>query len=435
MNIIIKKIGLIIYALLLSIPIYAYDFEVDGLYYDVTSFTDMTCAITYGENNYKGDFIIPSEVTYNSRNLKVTSIGSKAFFGCSSLTSVTIPNSVTSIGSYAFSSCSSLTSVTIPNSVTSIGYGAFSDCSSLISVTIPNSVTSIVDNTFSYCNSLTSVTIPNSVTSIGYGAFFDCSSLRSVTIPNSVTSIGSYAFDGCRSLENIQLSNNLMYISNKLFNGCENLKSLDIPGSVKYIEQYYISPSFPTFGECTSLTKLSLRQGFQPLEVGYRNSSTHNFVRGEWETWTETIKELYIDRELEQDIPVPNLVKLELGESVKVVQVSSIPKIESFNTIYSYSKEPPTLPTMSNKQYLNMIVKVPAEALEAYKAADSWKNFWNLSALDPGESGINEIKTASSPIIIGRYDINGNRVDENYNGLTIVKFSDGSSRKFIHSPR
>ena len=127
-------------------------------------------------------------------------IGAHAFEDCSSLTSVTIPNSVTSIGGDAFSGCSSLTSVTIPNSVTSIGYEAFYKCSSLTSVTIGNSVTSIGDRAFYFCSSLPSVTIPNSVTSIGHYAFNGCSGLTSVTIPNSVTSIGSSAFSGCSGL-------------------------------------------------------------------------------------------------------------------------------------------------------------------------------------------------------------------------------------------
>ena len=101
MNTIIKKFGLIISALLLAFPSFAYDFEVDGIYY--SSFTDTTCVVTYGGNKYEGDIIIPSEVTYNSRNLKVTSIGISAFRNCSSLMSVTIPNSVTSIGESSFS--------------------------------------------------------------------------------------------------------------------------------------------------------------------------------------------------------------------------------------------------------------------------------------------------------------------------------------------
>ena len=130
----------------------------------------------------------------------VASIGTYAFYYCSSLSSVAIPSSVTSIGAYAFCYCHSLSSVTIPSSVASIGFGAFYYCSSLSSVAIPSSVASIGDQAFCYCSSLSSVTIPSSVASIGVQAFCYCSSLSSVTIPSSVASIGVQAFSGCTLL-------------------------------------------------------------------------------------------------------------------------------------------------------------------------------------------------------------------------------------------
>ena len=144
------------------------------------------------------DLTLPDE--YNGQNYKLNNY---AFYNCSGLTSVTIPDSVTSIVDSAFSGCSGLTSVTIGNSVTSIGYGAFCGCSGLTSVTIGNNVTSIDKSAFDGCSGLTSVTIPDSVTSIGDYAFYGCSGLTSVTIPDSVTSIGKAAFWGCSGLKNI----------------------------------------------------------------------------------------------------------------------------------------------------------------------------------------------------------------------------------------
>jgi len=105
-----------------------------------------------------------------------------------------------SIGSDAFNGCTSLTSITIPNSVTRIGSYAFAYCTSFVSITIPNSVESISNSVFWGCESLASITIPNSVTSIGSYAFYNCTSLASIIIPKSVASIGIDVFCGCTSL-------------------------------------------------------------------------------------------------------------------------------------------------------------------------------------------------------------------------------------------
>ena len=142
-------------------------------------------------------------LTSVSMNRGVTSIGSNAFYGCSKLESVYIPDSVTSIGASTFQGCPSLKSINIPNSVTSIGLYAFMDCTSLASITIPNSVAMISPCLFQNCTSLASITIPNSVTTIGVAAFLNCSSLTSITFPDSMMMIGNNAFAGCSSLESI----------------------------------------------------------------------------------------------------------------------------------------------------------------------------------------------------------------------------------------
>jgi len=167
-------------------------------------------------------------------NGNVTSLGTKAFYSCLGLTSVTIPNSVTNLGWSAFRSCSNLTSITIPNSVTSIGKETFYYCSNLTSVTIPNSVKSIGDYAFC-CSGLTSITIPDSVTSIGHYAFNRCYGLTSITITKSVTSIGDYAFEYCSGLTSIAIPDSVKNIGCCAFEGCSNLTSITIPSSVASI--------------------------------------------------------------------------------------------------------------------------------------------------------------------------------------------------------
>ena len=192
----------------------------------------------------------------------VTSIGSSAFSGCSSLASINIPNSVTYIGSSAFSGCSSLASINIPNSVTYIGGGAFYGCSSLSSVNIPDSVTYIDDYTFYGCSSLSSIDIPNSVTYIDYSAFYGCSSLASVNIPNSVTQIRHYAFSGCTNLTSITIPNLVTSIGSSAFYNCSNLKSINIPNGVTSIGNY-------AFYNCTALTTVTFATPSSVTSIGY----------------------------------------------------------------------------------------------------------------------------------------------------------------------
>ena len=236
---------------LCNTPLFAEDFEVDGIYYYIMSAEDKTVAVTYRgsfyysySDEYSGAVTIPESVTYSGSTYSVTSIGGHAFEGCSGLTSVVIGNSVTSIGDRAFQSCSSLTSVEIPNSVTSIGNEAFNGTAwynnqpdgvvyldnyllgykgtmpSNTSIEIKDGTLLIADFAFYGYSSLTSVEIPNSVTSIGSYAFYKCSGLTSVVIPNSVTIIGSSAFEGCSGLTSVVIPNSVTSIGSYAFYGC-----------------------------------------------------------------------------------------------------------------------------------------------------------------------------------------------------------------------
>ncbi len=150
-----KKQLLLLLLTLVPMLASAYDALIDGIYYNLASDTK-TAEVTNETGNYKaqsysGSVNIPASVTHEGVAYSVTSIGSYAFYYCSDLTSLTIPNSVTSIEYCAFAYCRSLKEVTIPNSVTSIGNSAFHGCSGLTSVTIPNSVTSIGSYAFNNC--------------------------------------------------------------------------------------------------------------------------------------------------------------------------------------------------------------------------------------------------------------------------------------------
>ena len=180
-----------------SLNAYAYDVEFDDIYYNLDK-EAKTAQVTSGDSKYTGEVTIPESIIHEGVTYPVTSIGGSAFYGCSGLISVTIPESVTSIGGSAFSNCSGLTSVTIPEGVTSIGRAAFSG-----SAWMKNQEEGLV-----YINNIaltykgtmpenTSIVIKEGTILIADYAFSGCSGLTSVTIPESVTSIGIRAFYGC----------------------------------------------------------------------------------------------------------------------------------------------------------------------------------------------------------------------------------------------
>ncbi len=268
----ILRTPLLLVALLLSsIPISAHDFEVDGIYYNISSPTDKTVAVTYQGNSYReysneysGSVTIPETVTYNSTIYSVTSIGDYAFYDCSGLRSVTIGNSVTKIGYEAFYYCSGLRSVTIPNSVTSIGYGAFYYCGGLRSVTIGNSVTEIGDFAFCHCG-LNSVTIPNSVITIGDYAFYYCSYLKEVIIGDGTKNLtlGTNSSVQClfnfSPIEKLYLGRELKY-SKALFGANAKFKLVEIGNNV-------VSLGLGVFGENTEIRNLKIIDGTTAISI------------------------------------------------------------------------------------------------------------------------------------------------------------------------
>jgi hypothetical protein len=225
---------------------YAYSTNDDGSVYAYTTNADGSASIAA----YSGPpwaVAIPTNVN----GLTVTGISASAFYDCTNLTSVTVPDSVTSIGMDAFELCPNLASILIPGSVTNIGAEAFRFCASLPILVIPAGVANIESATFELCTSLTNVAIPSTVTSIGNSVFNECISLTHLTIPDSVTNIGDAAFDNCTSLASLTIPAGVNGIGNEAFENCTSLRSIAIPGGVTSI-------MYAMCYACTNLTSLTI---------------------------------------------------------------------------------------------------------------------------------------------------------------------------------
>ena len=333
--------------LLCSIVASAQSFVVDGISYNVTSSTNKTVEVKSGTNKYTGDVVIPESVVYNDVIYSVTSIRNQAFYNCSGLTSVEIPNSVTSIGYEAFRECRGLTSVEIPNSVTSIGELAFYLCSGLTGeLVIPNSVTSIGRGAFYACSGLTGLTIGSGVTSIGNEAFRGCSGLTGeLVIPNSVTTIGDSAFSDCRGLTSVTIPNSVTSIGGYAFNNCFGLGEVHINDLAAWCG----------------------------IDFGCEIANPLTYANN-----------LYLNNELLTEAVVPegvteikNYAFNNYNKITNVTIPSSVTSIgsnafEAANAVFDIAAETPVT-VGSSAFYANAVLVVPDAAVDTYKAA--WSDY------------------------------------------------------------
>ena len=322
--------------------------------------------------------------------------------------------SVTSIREEAFLGCSTLTSITIPNSVTSIGEEAFRDCSNLISVTIGNGVTSIGDMAFYGCSSLTSIDIPNSVTSIGIGAFAGCSSLTSVTIPSSVAFMRGFTFENCYNLRIVNynaINCSLEYLDHfvcnysdsEFLNGSCPVHTINIGDSVQRIPNYF-------FGGLDSLTSIYIPNSITSIGSAFAYCSSLTSVTFEENINLDSIEAYSFSGCCSlTSIDIPNsvtsigdgaffdcssLTSITFGESLAEIGENAFATSSLLQNITCLGTNPPILYNNSFPNPNIAIVTVPCGSLEAYSAPTS---FWNMLFTDRieedcgGETGLEDL--------------------------------------------
>ena len=234
---------------------YAYDIEVDGFYYNITSAQDLTLSVTHGDKSYRDSIIIPKNVIYKSRTFTVTEIGRGAFSNCRELTYVELPNSIVKINEYAFNGCRKLLDISISESVTHIEESAFEDCFLLNRFTIGKNVVYIGNDVFRDCKSLKELIIEDGseVLTLGYNY-------------EGINYSGSGLFNYC-PIDSLYLGRNLKYEDKYMsgytpFYNNDNIRIVTIGDFISSVEGWY-------FNQCDNLTTITY--GKNVVELGALN--------------------------------------------------------------------------------------------------------------------------------------------------------------------
>jgi hypothetical protein len=421
----VSKVLMLIAFLSISMSASGYDFEADGIYYRVTSASDFTCAVTNGQqgnvftgdNLYEGDVIIPAHVDYKNKTLTVTSIDGWAFYKCSQLNTVMIPETVIEIGTGAFEGCTNLTSIDLPNSVTELGSSIFERCTALKNIHLPEDIKHISSHMFSDCTAIESILLPPSVVGIGSSAFMNCSNLGSIDFPDgieyidansfknctkiskiklpySLITIGDCAFEGLNLIQKLVLPESLEHIGTYAFSNCSELMEIDIVSSTKplYFNIVRLGETCGTFFGCPKLTNLTLGREVQLYDT-YFNSS--RYLRTKWifdgNITTLTIQnnvnfwEVFSEKNFSESLENLTFGTYNFANQIRLYDYSKLKVIAITTSI------PPKCPWFSDKQRMDIILKVPNGSLDAYKTTDGWKNFWNIEEMDDSSSGIDNI--------------------------------------------
>ncbi len=357
--------------LLCSNAVFAYTFEVGGIYYNILSATDLTCEVTSGDKKYLGSIDIPKTVTYKSRNITVVSIAERAFKGCQELTSVSIGNSVKRIGNGAFSGCTALRNLNVQTGETILslgcniyddqgsGEGLFFDCPLEI-LYLGRNIEYETGYNYGYSpfygiKTLSNVVIGNSVTSINNGAFSGCNALKILNIEDGyeTLSLGCNIYDGSGSgeglfyncpLETLYLGRNIEYETGynygySPFYGIKTLKNVSIGSSVT-------SLGSSVFSGCDNISTINLNS---------------EIVRN-WFSGIASIKEVII------------------GNNVTNITYNAFNGCTGFSSIYLMGDKAPVVGSgnFTDAQYVTVVLYVANDNLKNHKTAETWKNFWEI---------------------------------------------------------
>lgn len=220
MKTIFKKIGMVVTMLLSFTSAYAYDFEVNGIRYDITSFTELLVTASSISDGSEGEISIPSDVAFNGKTLSVVAISDNFAKGNQKITAIRIGNGIKEIGSFAFAECSNLSSIEIPESTISIGASAFANCASL-KKTKALGLETLGENSFSNCVSIEQASFPK-LPHVPSSAFSGCKSLSYAELTSAIT-IGNSSFAGC-AFSSFDVPSSVTIIGSNAFADCQNLK-------------------------------------------------------------------------------------------------------------------------------------------------------------------------------------------------------------------